>query len=70
LESHKSFQLCSTNPQYPPYMVHANNILEMWKFVNYISKELPDVEVGQSELTKSIKSLQQEMNEIKTMVSK
>lgn len=70
LESHKSFQLCSTNPQYAPYMVHANDIIEIWKFVNYISKELPDVEVGQSELTKSIKSLQQEMNEIKKMVSK
>lgn len=68
LESHKTLQLCSTNPQYPPYMVHANDILEVWKFVNYISKELPDVEVGQSELTKSIKSLQQEMNEIKTLV--
>jgi transcriptional regulator with XRE-family HTH domain len=70
LESHKSLQLCSTNPQYPPYMVHANDILEVWKFVNYISKELPDVEVGQSELTKSIKSLQQEVNEIKTMMSR
>lgn len=70
LESHKSFQLCSTNPQYPPYMVHANDILEIWKFVNYISKELPDVEVGQSELTKSIKSLQQDMNEIKQLVRK
>ena len=70
LESHKSFQLCSTNPQYPPYMVHANDILEIWKFVNYISKDLPDVEVGQSELTKSIKALLQEMNEIKQLVRK
>ena len=49
LDSHKSLQLCSTNPQYPPYMVHGNEIIEVWKFVNYISKELPDVEVGQSE---------------------
>lgn len=70
LDSHKSFQLCSTNPQYPPYMVHANDILEIWKFVNYIAKDLPDVEVGQSELTKSIRSLQQEMNEIKKIVSR
>lgn len=70
LESHRSLQLCSTNPQYAPYMVHANDILEVWKFVNYISKELPEVEVGQSELTRSIRSLQQEMNEIKRIVSK
>ncbi len=70
LDTHRSLQLCSTNPMYPPYMVHANDILEVWKFVNYISKDLPEVEVGQSELTKSIKSLQQEMNEIRKIVTK
>jgi transcriptional regulator with XRE-family HTH domain len=70
LEQHRSFQLCSTNPLYQPYMVHANDILEMWKFVNYISKDLPDVDIKQNDLINSLKSLQQEVNVIKNIVSK
>jgi transcriptional regulator with XRE-family HTH domain len=29
--------LCSTNPMYKPYSVKINDILEIWKFVNYIN---------------------------------
>lgn len=68
LDSEQSFQLCSTNPFYKPYLVHANDILEMWKFVNYISPELPDVRLDDNDLSKSIKSLQKEVHEIKTMI--
>ena len=68
LDSEQSFQLCSTNPFYKPYLVHANDILEMWKFVNYISPELPDVRLDDNDLSKSIKSLQKEVHEIKTMM--
>lgn len=65
LDSKQSFQLCSTNPFYEPYLVHANEILEIWKFVNYISPELPDVRPDDNKLSKSIQSLQQEVSELK-----
>lgn len=68
LESDQSFQLCSTNPFYEPYMVHVNEILEIWKFVNYISPELPEVRMDDKDISKSIKSLQKEVHEIKTMI--
>lgn len=68
LSSEQSFQLCSTNTFYQPYMVHANDILEIWKFVNYISPELPDVRMDDNDLSKSLKSLQQEVHELKKMV--
>ncbi len=70
LKSEQSFQLCSTNPFYDPYMVHANDVLEIWKFVNYISPELPDLRVDDSDVSKSLKSLQQEVHELKALLKK
>ena len=68
LSSRQSFQLCSTNTFYEPYLVHANDILEIWKFVNYISPELPDVRVDDQDISKSLKNLQQEVHEIKSLI--
>ena len=68
LSSEQSFQLCSTNTFYEPYVVHANDILEIWKFVNYISPELPEVRMDDSGLSQSIKSLQKEVHDLKGMI--
>jgi hypothetical protein len=51
-------------------MVHANDIIEVWKFVNYIAKELPDVQVSESELVKSVREIQREVSELKHLVRK
>lgn len=68
LSENESFQLVSTNTLYAPYLVHANNILEIWKFVNYISPELPEVRMDDSQLGKTLSLLQQEVHELKTMI--
>lgn len=68
ISSEQSFQLCSTNPFYQPYLVHVNDILEIWKFVNYISPELPEVRMDDQDISRTLKSLQQEVNELKTMI--
>lgn len=65
LATNESFQLCSTNTFYEPYEVKANEILEIWRFVNYISPELPDVKLDDNGLTKSIQALQQEIHSLK-----
>lgn len=65
LETDQSFQLCSTNTFYAPYLVHANGILEIWKFVNYISPELPEVRMDDQGLSRSIQALQQEVHTLK-----
>lgn len=70
LETNQSFQLCSTNTFYKPYFVHANTILEIWKFVNYISPELPEVRADDQHLSQSIRELQQEIHELKEVVRK
>lgn len=68
LSSEQCFQLCSTNTFYEPYKVHANDILEMWKFVNYICPELPEVRIDDKDLSKSLRSLQSEVSQLKTMM--
>lgn len=70
LDSKQSFQLCSTNPFYSPYFVHANDIIEIWKFVNYISPELPEVRMDDNDLSKSLQELQKEVHELKSMMVK
>ena len=68
LDSKQSFQLCSTNTFYDPYLVHANDILEMWKFVNYISPELPEMRLDDKDLSKSLQNLQKEVHDLKEMI--
>ena len=68
LNSEKSFQLCSTNTFYEPYLVHANDILEVWKFVNYISPELPEIKLDDKDVSKSLKTLQKDIHEIKSII--
>jgi transcriptional regulator with XRE-family HTH domain len=70
LDSNQSFQLCSTNPFYKPYFVHVNDILEMWKFVNYISPELPEIRMDDHDLSRSLQELQKEVHELKSMINR
>ena len=68
LDTNQSFQLCSTNPFYEPYLVNANDILEMWKFVNYISPELPEMQLDGNDVSKSLQNLQKEVHDLKTYI--
>ena len=38
----KNILLRSLNPIYKPYEMDVHNVLEVWRFVNYSSSELPD----------------------------
>lgn len=67
LNDNQSFQLCSTNPLFEPYEVHANEIVEIWKFVNYISNDVPVGEFKESELTKAILDLQTEVKHLRNI---
>lgn len=65
-----TLQLCSTNPAYEPYEVSVNDILEVWKFTNYISSELPEPNLSKDELAGSVFKLQREMSELKNTFKK
>ncbi|HLW30237.1 MAG TPA: hypothetical protein VKX29_05205, partial [Brumimicrobium sp.] len=63
-------QLSSTNPLYEPYLLDINEVIEVWKFVNYISHDLPEVTISENDLLKSVKGIQKQVNEIKSFIKK
>lgn len=65
LAQQQSLELCSTNPIYQPYMVHINEVLEIWKFVNYISPKFNEMRVDDHQLARSIQNLQREVLDLK-----
>lgn len=65
LKDKKVLILHSLNSEYQPYSIKAEDISEIWKFVNYISPEMPEALPPDIELHKAVANLQQEMAEIK-----
>jgi transcriptional regulator with XRE-family HTH domain len=59
-------RLYSLNPLYEPYDVPVAEIKEIWKFTHFISKELPEPMLPQTELLKTVASLKNDMNKMKS----
>jgi transcriptional regulator with XRE-family HTH domain len=59
-------RLYSLNPLYEPYDVSVSEIKEVWKFVHFISAELPEPALPQEELLKTVASLKDDMNRVKS----
>jgi transcriptional regulator with XRE-family HTH domain len=57
----QSFTLASTNPLYTPYEVHVSDVLEIWRFVSYISRELPDVQLDHASIGAGLRSIQEDL---------
>jgi transcriptional regulator with XRE-family HTH domain len=59
-------RLYSLNPLYEPYDVPIPEIKEVWKFVHFISEELPEPALPQEQLLKTVASLKDDMNRVKS----
>ncbi|HCA83304.1 MAG TPA: transcriptional regulator, partial [Flavobacteriales bacterium] len=68
IKENKSLQLVSTNPLYDPYEVDVRDVLEVWKFVNFISNELPDPGAERDDLSSVVLNLQKEIRQIKNVL--
>jgi transcriptional regulator with XRE-family HTH domain len=68
IEKNKSLLLVSTNTDYEPYEVEITEILELWKFVNYINAKPPESNFDKSSLQEAVVRLQQEVNSVKNMI--
>jgi transcriptional regulator with XRE-family HTH domain len=53
--------LHSLNTLYDPYDLHVNEIHEVWKFVHYISSEMPEANLEKESLIETVKSLKKEV---------
>ncbi|MCB8999053.1 MAG: helix-turn-helix domain-containing protein [Bacteroidales bacterium] len=60
--------LYSLNTIYEPFHVHVHDIREVWKFVHYISAEIPDPVMPKDELFRTVAGLKQDMEALKTRV--
>lgn len=62
--------LYSLNPVYEPYEVAVTEIKEIWRFVNYISAEIPDPMIPNDNLLKTVAGLRRDMNWVKRRFGK
>jgi transcriptional regulator with XRE-family HTH domain len=62
--------LFSLNPLYEPYEVHVNEVKEIWKFVNYISNELPEPVLPEKQIFQSIAVMKNDLEKIKARLGK
>jgi len=58
--------LYSLNPLYEPYEVHISEVKEIWKFVNYISSELPDPVIPEKQLISTVAGLKHDLQRLKS----
>ncbi len=64
LKSQKKLGVYSLNPEYEPYTIDASDIKEIWKFVNYISPEMPSPPDSDEILHNEIANLKEDMQKI------
>jgi transcriptional regulator with XRE-family HTH domain len=58
-------QCISLNSLYQPYTVPISNIKEIWKFVHYISAELPSGNLEMNQVVRSLAEIKKEVGAIK-----
>lgn len=64
LKNEKKLLLRSLNTLYQPYEVNVSDVKEVWKFINYISPEIPKSEPAKEELVHSVNNVQKELDKI------
>jgi len=62
--------LYSLNPIYEPYEVHINEVKEIWKFVNYMSSELPEPVLPEKQLIQAVATMKNDLEKIKARIGK
>lgn len=64
VEESGKFILHSLNPLYLPYEMAVTEIVEIWKFVNYISSEMPEANKEKDQLMQEVKQLKEQVKAI------
>lgn len=65
IEQEGKVLLYSLNPLYEPYEIHVNEIREIWKFVHFISHEIPEPVIPENQLVRTVAGLKQDLDRIK-----
>ncbi len=70
LKTEGLLRLHSLNPVYSPYDIDGKDIREIWKFVNYISAEMPEPNLLQNQIVDNLSALRRDVQEIKKKLGK
>jgi transcriptional regulator with XRE-family HTH domain len=62
--------LYSLNPLYEPYEVHISEVKEIWKFVNYISDELPEPVIPEKQLFQTVAVMKHDLERLKAKMGR
>jgi len=69
LKEEQKLVLYSLNPVYEPYDVLITEIKEIWKFINYISAELPDPVLPEDHLLSMVAKLKKDVDRLSSQMS-
>jgi len=70
IKTNHSLVLHSFNPIYKPYEIMISEIKEIWKFVNYISSELPEPNSYRDNMVKSYETLRADVDKLQKQIWK
>ena len=62
LKEDKVLVLSSLNTLYEPYEVKANEVKEIWKFVHYMTKQMPDEKMTPDKLAATVMKMNEQIN--------
>jgi transcriptional regulator with XRE-family HTH domain len=65
IEQEGKLILYSLNPMYEPYEIQVSEIREIWKFVHFISHEIPDPVIPENQLVRTVAGLKQDLDRMK-----
>lgn len=69
LKSESRLMLHSLNPLYESYSVDLKDLREVWRFVHYISSELPEPNLPMNQMAGALAALQNEVASIKNKIA-
>lgn len=65
IQERGTLELISLNSIYAPFEIPVVEIREVWKFVHYISSEIPSEELSSAQISQSLSKLQKDVDTIK-----
>jgi transcriptional regulator with XRE-family HTH domain len=65
MENEGKLILFALNPLYEPYEINVNEIREIWRFVHFISHEIPEPIIPENQLVRTVTNLKQDLDRLK-----
>ncbi|MBN1650701.1 MAG: LexA family transcriptional regulator [Bacteroidales bacterium] len=69
IKNENKFRLHSLNSLYEPYDLNVSEVREVWRFVNYISSEMPEANEMRQDIVQSLDSLRREVKQMQTKLN-